>query len=67
MPRETTLPEPWLSAAEHVGGPIALADALHMSRAALWRLAHGTRQPSALVANTVNAWFRRRRLKEPFP
>lgn len=55
MPRPTTLPEPWRSLAEKLGGVQALADALLCSPVTLWRWAHGTQIPDP----RAEAWIRR--------
>ena len=66
MSRPTTLPSPWRELADHVGGVMALAAALGVSRRALERWGDGTRRPSAIVRQHVNAFARRRGVAAPF-
>lgn len=64
--RATTLPPVWEAMADAAGGVGHLAAVLGIHRTALWKWAHGLRTPHPLIANGVNAWARRRGLREPF-
>lgn len=64
--RATTLPTPWREGAERAGGVGELATALGVGRQTLWQWAAGERTPRPISRGSVNAWFRRRGLAEPF-
>jgi uncharacterized membrane-anchored protein len=57
MPRPTTLPEPWRSLAERLGGVQALADALHSAPRTIRQWAHHERTPGRLASAAILALF----------
>lgn len=64
--RPTALTGPWLAMAEHAGGVSELAEALGVTRGALYRWAVGTRTPHATIRGLVTMWARRRGLADPW-
>ena len=65
MPRPTTLPEPWRSLAEKLGGVQALADALHSDPSAVRRWATGDRTPGGPARALIEALFRQHQIEPP--
>lgn len=66
LSRPTTLPSPWRELAEHVGGVMALAEALGVERRTLERWGARERTPSPVMQRHVNAFARRRGLVAPY-
>lgn len=65
MSNPTTLPPVWAAMATAAGGVSALAAALGVSRVTVWKYAHGATRGHPIVRQSINAWARRRGLKEP--
>lgn len=56
----------WLAMAAHVGGVVALASELHVTRNTVYVWATTSRRPHPAIVEFVNAWARRRKLEEPW-
>lgn len=65
MPRPTTLPEPWRSMAERLGGVQALADALHSAPRTIRQWAQHERTPSGTTKLAIVSLFRSHHLEPP--
>ena len=65
MPRPTTLPEPWRSLAERLGGVGALAETLGATRRTLDHWARGDRTPGGTARTAIAALFRAHKLEPP--
>ena len=65
MPRPTTLPEPWRSLAEKLGGVQSLAEALHSDTSAVRRWATGGRTPGGPAQALIAALFRAQGIEPP--
>lgn len=57
MPRPSTLPEPWRTLAEKLGGVQALANALHSSTRTINRWANGQRIPRGPALELIRQVF----------
>ena len=66
MPRPSTLPEPWLSLAEKLGGVQALCDALNTAPATIHHWAHGHRTPSGTAMMAIENLFWNNDLDSPW-
>lgn len=65
MPRPSTLPEPWRSMADKLGGVQALADALHSDPRTINRWATGERVPRGPALELIRLEFTKARLPIP--
>ena len=65
MPRPTTLPDPWRSLAEKLGGVGALASALGATRRTLDHWARGDRTPGGTAQKAIAALFAAHKLEPP--
>lgn len=65
MSRPTTLPEPWRSLADKLGGVQALADALHSDPRTVGRWAAGERTPRGPARALVDALCKRLHVPAP--
>lgn len=65
MPRPTTLPEPWRTLADKLGGVSALADALGTGPRTVNNWATGGRSPRGTARIAITALFRRHRIEPP--
>lgn len=59
MSRNTTLPEPWRSLAEKLGGVQAVADALGVCPRQIYSWAHRQRLPSKTARIAISSLFER--------
>lgn len=69
MSRPTAIPptHPLAPLIEAAGGVGALAKALGVGTASIYRWGTGGATPIPAIARGVNAWARRRKLPEPWP
>lgn len=65
MPRPTSLPEPWRSLADKLGGVQALADVLLCDPRSIHRWACGERKPDRRSAEWIRAAFRQAGFEPP--
>jgi len=64
--RACSLRGPWLAMATAAGGVAELAASLGFQRNAVYKWAHGRSTPHPTIQAHVNAWAKRRQLREPF-
>jgi DNA-binding transcriptional regulator YiaG len=66
MPRPDSLPEPWHSLAEKLGGVQAFADAMFSTPRAIHQWAHGKRTPRGPARAMLEELFQRHGLTAPW-
>lgn len=65
MARPSTLPEPWRSLADKLGGVQALAEALHSDSRTVGRWASGERTPRGPARALIDALFQQHKIPPP--
>ena len=65
MPRPTTLPEPWRSLADALGGVQALSEELHSDPRTIRRWAAAERTPGGPARALIDALFRAHGIEPP--